>query len=115
MAQKNYYLNNLSAAHKFHSEVTKDTTRTITPAALTALALGGQRHPAGAQAKLRLGSADSILGPHLPGGSLQQSPASGGSLLPASRTTFQLPSGCLRQMVIYRPVVVTGFPFASLL
>lgn len=32
-------------------------------------------------------------------GSLQQSPAEGGSFAPASSTTFQLPSGCLRQMV----------------
>src|ERR1035438_6286160 len=35
-----------------------------------------------------------------PTGSLQQSPAAAGSLAPASRTTFQLPFGCLRQMVI---------------
>jgi len=32
------------------------------------------------------------------------------SLAPASSATFQFPSACLRQMVIYRPVVVTGFP-----
>ncbi len=33
-------------------------------------------------------------------GNLQQSPAAAGSFAPASRTTFQLPSDCFRQMVI---------------
>ena len=33
-------------------------------------------------------------------GSLQQSPAAAGSLAPASSTTFQLPSGCLRHIVM---------------
>jgi hypothetical protein len=51
----------------------------------------------------------------LPAGSLQQSPLVTGSLLPASRTTFQLPSACFRQIVMYRPLVVTALPFASLL
>jgi hypothetical protein len=35
-----------------------------------------------------------------PAGTLQQSADAAGSLLPASRTTFQLPSACLRQMVM---------------
>jgi len=33
-------------------------------------------------------------------GSLQQSPAAAGSFAPASSATFQLPSGCLRQIVM---------------
>jgi len=48
-------------------------------------------------------------------GRRQQSPASGGSFAPASRATFQVPSGCLRQMVMKRPLMFTGFPLASLL
>jgi len=51
----------------------------------------------------------------LPAGNLQQSPLAAGSLLLASRTTFQLPSCCFRQIVMYLPLVVTGLPLASLL
>ena len=44
------------------------------------------------------------LGPLVPAfqcpGSLQQSPAAGGSFAPASSTTFQVPSACLRHMVM---------------
>jgi hypothetical protein len=55
------------------------------------------------QGKLCLENANSFWPvdfPQSPEGTLQQSPEAAGSLLPASRTTFQLPSGCLRQMVM---------------
>ena len=56
-----------------------------------------------------------LIGYLVPVGSRQQSPLPAGSVLPASRTTFQFPSACLRQIVMYRPDVVTGLPLASLL